>query len=85
MDITLQVGLIMENIGKIDEILKCLYRFSPVLQHVLCSGSIAAFLFVFPGGNLEERPIKLAKISGAVSDFLVSFSTMCICRFNLSC
>lgn len=28
-------------------------------------GSIAAFLFVFPNGDESQRPIKLAKISGA--------------------
>ena len=28
-------------------------------------GSIAAFLFVFENGNVNNRPIKLAKISGA--------------------
>jgi hypothetical protein len=28
-------------------------------------GSIAAFLFTFPGGDIESRPIKLAKIAGA--------------------
>ena len=28
-------------------------------------GSVAAFLFTFPGGDLKSRPIKLPKISGA--------------------
>jgi hypothetical protein len=29
-------------------------------------GSIAAFLYTFPDGNTNDRPIKLQKISGAV-------------------